>query len=363
MPSAVTDPIQSTAISVRVIGDGMAAAYAALVAGRREDERHALAPVDRRTMRHATDCVTRRTLLGTMVAGAVAACSPRRAKGGTLFVGDQRGGTRVVLEGAGKLADVPYRIEWSQFPNAAPLLEALNAGAIDTGIGGDSAFILAIGASALIKTIAAQRTTGMGPVVLVRGDSTIRSLADLVGKRIATTRGSISHNHVLAVLEAYGHRYDAVTFAFLPPPDGRAALQSGAVDAWATWDPNAAMAEQDGARILPGKQDLVPGYTLIFGRDGAIADRRLLLADYIRRLYDGWHWAIAHRERFIELTHRDTGLPLDILRITNGRITRIPVPIDATLIAAEQQTADRYFRAGLIPARIDIRSAFDASFT
>ncbi len=309
-----------------------------------------------------TDSLTRRAMLGAIGYGALAACSGAAGKGGKLFVGDQRGGSRVVLEGAGKLVNLPYQIEWSQFPNAAPLLEALNAGAIDTGIGGDSAFIFAVGSHAKIKAIGAQQSTGMGPVVLVRRNSPIRTLGDLAGRRIATPRGSVSHNHVLAVLEAYGQPYDAVTFAFLSPSDGRAALQSGAVDAWAIWDPNAAMAEKEGARILPGKQDLVPGYALMFGREGAIADRRPLLADYHDRLYAGWAWAADHRDDYIALMHRDTGLSLDILKIMSGRADRRPVPITPALVADEQKTADRYLRAGLIPRRIDVQSSFDTSF-
>lgn len=307
--------------------------------------------------------LSRRSALGLIAAGLVAACSREAGQGDKLFVGDQRGGSRVVLQGAGKLAHVPYEIVWSQFPNAAPLLEALNAGAIDSGIGGDSAFIFSIGTGATIKAIGAQEAKGIGPVVLVRRDSPIRSLADLAGKKVATPRGSVSHNHVLAVMEAYGHPYDAVTFAFLSPSDGRAALQSGAVDAWAIWDPNAAMAEKEGARILPGKQDLVPGYALMFGRDGAIADKKPLLQDYHDRLYAGWDWAARHRDAYSDLMHRDTGLALDILKITNGRSTRVPVKIDDALIAAQQKTADRYFKAGLIAGPIDVRPVFDTSFS
>lgn len=307
--------------------------------------------------------LSRRSTLGLFAGGFVAACTQGAGKSGTLFVGDQRGGSRVVLEGAGKLAQVPYEIVWSQFPNAAPLLEALNAGAIDTGIGGDSAFIFAAGTDAKVKAIGAQATRGLGPVVLVRRDSPIRSLADLAGKKIATPRGSVSHNHVLAVLEAYGHPYDAATFAFLSPSDGRAALQSGAVDAWAIWDPNAAMAEKEGARILPGKQDLVPGYALIFGREGAISEKRALLQDYHDRLYAGWDWAARNKDAYGALMHRDTGLAIDILRITNGRADRVPAKVDEALIAQEQQTADRYFRAGVITRKLDVRPVFDTSFS
>ncbi|NWK97837.1 aliphatic sulfonates ABC transporter substrate-binding protein [Sphingobium lactosutens] len=308
--------------------------------------------------------IDRRSALLFMAGSALSACAGKgAADAGTLFVGDQRGGSRVVLQGARRLDKVPYRIVWSQFPNAAPLLEALNAGAIDSGIGGDSAFIFAAGTDARIKAIGAQATRGMGPVILVRRDSSIRSLADLAGRKVATPRGSISHNHVLSVLEAYGQPYDAVNFAFLSPSDGRAALQSGAVDAWAIWDPNAAMAEQEGARILPGKTDLVPGYGLMFGREGAIADKRALLQDYHDRLYAGWEWSAKNRDAYVELMHKDTGLALDILRISQGRADRFPASVDAALIAQQQETADRYFRAGVIDRKLDVRPLFDTSFS
>ncbi|WP_196221744.1 aliphatic sulfonate ABC transporter substrate-binding protein [Sphingobium sp. CAP-1] len=307
--------------------------------------------------------LSRRSALGLMAGSLVAACSGAAQAASKLFVGDQRGGSRVVLQGAKRLDNVPYEIIWSQFPNAAPLLEALNAGAIDSGIGGDSAFIFAAGTDAKIKAIGAQAARGMGPVVLVRRDSPIRSLADLAGHKVATPRGSVSHNHVLAVLEAYHQPYDAVTFAFLSPSDGRAALQSGAVDAWAIWDPNAAMAEQEGARILPGKQDLVSGYALMFGREGAIADKRPLLQDYHDRLYAGWAWAAQNRDAYVDLMHKDTGLALDILRITQARADRFPARVDAALIAQQQETADRYFRAGVIDRKLDVRPLFDTSFS
>ena len=54
----------------------------------------------------------------------------------TLRVGDQKGNSQAVMEAAGVLKDVPYKIEWKEFPAAAPLLEALSAGAIETGLVG-----------------------------------------------------------------------------------------------------------------------------------------------------------------------------------------------------------------------------------
>ena len=67
-------------------------------------------------------------LFGAAVTLAVAA-SAFAAEPVTLRVGDQKGGNRSLLEIAGLAKDLPYRIEWSEFPAAAPILEALNAGA------------------------------------------------------------------------------------------------------------------------------------------------------------------------------------------------------------------------------------------
>lgn len=315
--------------------------------------------------RGASFPLSRRHLLGFGAAGLVAACHRGASAGAsdTLFVGDQRGGSQVVMKASNSLANLPYRIEWSAFPNAGPLLEALNAGAIDTGAGGDAAFIFAIGSGATIKTIGAVKSEGIGPVVVVRGDSPIRSIADFPGRKIATPKGSISHNLVLAALELHDKPLDSVEFVFLSPSDGQAALQSGAVDGWGIWDPNAAIAEKAGARIIAGPPGLVPGYSLMYARDGAIADKRVLLADYHRRAYAGWAWAAQHRSAYAELMHQETGIALDIWQVAAGRATRVPVPIDDTLIAEQQKTADRFLRAKLLAKPVDVRSGFDKSFS
>lgn len=56
----------------------------------------------------------------------------------TLRIADQKGGMRSQLEAANALQDLPYEIKWAEFPAAAPLAEALNAGAVDAGIIGDA---------------------------------------------------------------------------------------------------------------------------------------------------------------------------------------------------------------------------------
>jgi hypothetical protein len=96
------------------------------------------------------------TLFGVAVGFAITA-SALAADAVTLRVGDQKGGNRSLLEIAGLAKDLPYKIEWSEFPAAAPILEALNAGALDVGYTGDLAFLTVYAAGAQIKAIGGTR--------------------------------------------------------------------------------------------------------------------------------------------------------------------------------------------------------------
>ena len=70
-----------------------------------------------------------------------------------LRVANQKSMIKVLLEVSGELDDVPYQIEFSEFPAAAPLGEALNAGAVDIGGLGDAPYVFALGTGAPLKVV------------------------------------------------------------------------------------------------------------------------------------------------------------------------------------------------------------------
>jgi sulfonate transport system substrate-binding protein len=144
-----------------------------------------------------------------------AASQGRRAA--DLKVGSQRGGTKAVLLASGALEGAPYKIEWSEFPAAQPLLEALSAGAVDLGEAGDAPFLFAYAGGAKIKAVQAGKSGGSATAILVRKDSPIRTVADLRGKKVATGRGSIGHYLLLRQIESAGLKPTDVTVVFLAP--------------------------------------------------------------------------------------------------------------------------------------------------
>ena len=92
----------------------------------------------------------------------------------TLRIADQKGGMRSQLEAANALQNLPYDIKWAEFPAAAPLAEALNAGAVDAGIIGDAPLLFALANGAPVKAIAVDKSNPAGTAVLVSPGSAIK---------------------------------------------------------------------------------------------------------------------------------------------------------------------------------------------
>lgn len=304
----------------------------------------------------------RRSLVGLLLVALSAA--PFVASAETaLKVGDQQLQTRGILEASGQLKDVPYPIEWFNFPAAQPLGEALNAGAIDVGGLGDAPLIFAYAAGAKVRAVAATRSQPVDLAIIVPDNSPIRTVADLKGKRIATTRGSIGHYLAIAALERANIKQSDVSLRFMQPADAKAALASGNVDAWSTWDPYVALAEQrDHDRSIANGVNLSSGLSFEAATDDSIKTKHAEIADFLKRVAAGERWALSHPDEVAAIQSRVTGLPPDVLKVVYQRAQMHPVSIDDRLIAEQQKTADLYHRADVIKTRLDITPSFDKQF-
>jgi sulfonate transport system substrate-binding protein len=282
----------------------------------------------------------------------------------TMRVGDQKGNSQAVMEAAGVLKDVPYRIEWKEFAAAAPLLEALGAGAIETGLVGDAPFTFAAAANVPMKAIGAIRQTQDGLAILVPRDSAIQRFDDLKGKKIATGRGSIGHQLILAAIEAKGWSAGDVQIVFLAPADAKLAYTQGSVDAWSTWEPYTSQEEVlfQSRRVLMG-EGITPGIGFQVASLVAIHDKRPELQDFLRRLTLARAWSLSHVDSYAETWGKLMNIPaaVPINWLTRARIH--VAPIDDGAVADEQKTIDLYFRAGLIKQKLNAAEIVDRSFS
>jgi len=281
-----------------------------------------------------------------------------------LRVGDQKGNSQAVMEAAGVLKDVPYRIEWKEFVAAAPLLEALGAGATDTGLVGDAPFTFAAAANVPVKAITAIRQSREGLAILVPQNSSIKSFDDLRGKKIATGRGSIGHQLILAALEAKGWTTNDVQLVFLTPSDAKVACSQGSVDAWSTWEPYVSQEEVlfKSRRIITS-EGLTPGLSFQVARPEAIRDKRAELTDFIRRLTAARAWSLNNVNGYAGTWGKLMNIPIAVPQNWLARAKIRIAPIDDGVVADEQSTIDLYFRWGLIKQKLDAAEIVDRSFT
>jgi sulfonate transport system substrate-binding protein len=285
------------------------------------------------------------------------------AAGVTLRVGDQKGGNQSLLSAAGELVGLPYQIEWNEFPAAAPLLEALNAGAIDVGYVGNAPFLFAYATGVPARIISVVRQNSDGLAIVVSAKSPIQKVSDLKGRRIGTGRGSIGHYLVLATLEKAGLRVEDVNLVFLGPIDARAALSSGAIDAWSTWDPYTSMLElSEGARRVADGNGFPADKSYLVAGLGAIREKRAALADFAHRLTRARQWALQHTDQYAETWAKITGNPPAVAKRWFTRAQIHGVAIDDALIANQQSIVDLYAKAGVIKTRFVVSEAFDRSF-
>ena len=299
-----------------------------------------------------------------ILAAALAAAALLPAKAETVLrVGDQVGGVQSLLEASHGLDGAPYRVAFSQFPAAAPLLEALNADALDIGYTGDVPFLFAYAAGVPIRVIGALHYQPADNALLVPGASPIRTVADLKGRRIAVNKGGNGHFLALALLEHAGVDPKDVSLLYLGPSDAKAAFSAGAVDAWAVWDPYVALAEAGGARVVADAAGVFPSNSFEEARVDAIATKRDAIQDFHDRVERARLWALDHVDETAKVLSGLTKIPVSVATVQLGRDRPTPIPVDDALRASTQGEADLFLRHRVLPKAVDLSNAFDPSFS
>jgi len=254
-----------------------------------------------------------------------------------------------------KFADRKIAIKWIEFTSGPPLMEAMGNGSVDFGAVGDTPPIFAQAAHANVVYVAGSRITN-GQGILVPERSSIKTIADLKGKRVGFAKGTSAHNVVVAALEKAGLSYTDITPVYLSPPDAGPAFANGSIEAWAIWDPYFAIGQKrQNGRILVNAYEVAKTNSFyLANRDfanGHPADTREVIAG----LADAARWAESHRDEVAKALAAVTGVPLDVQTLAANRASFVIGPVTEEIIVTQQGVADRFQRLGLIPDRIVVR--------
>ncbi|MET7245885.1 aliphatic sulfonate ABC transporter substrate-binding protein [Methylobacterium sp. EM32] len=301
---------------------------------------------------------TRRTVLAGLAASA-AMGRPARAAA-PLRIGYQRSSTLIALLRQGgsleqALAAQGVGLSWHEFTSGLPIMEALNAGSIDVSADvADTVPVFAQAAGARITYVAQEAASPEAQGILVPKESGLRSVADLRAKRVAVTKGAGNHFLVLAALKEAGLSFRSIVPAYLSPADGRAALESGGVEAWAAWDPFLTAAQkQVGARVLRDGAGLSLYKRYYLAADTYAAANGPVLGLLFGKLAQTGAWVKANPA---EAAVRLAGLwkldPAIVLAANAHRSYRVE-PVTRDGLSEQQTIADAFRAEGLLPRAVD----------
>ena len=247
-------------------------------------------------------------------------------------------------------------VKWVEFAFGPPLLEAVNAGAVDYGYTGDAPPIFAQAARANINYVAAIPARGDSQAILVPADSPVNTLADLKGKKIGVEKGSSAHDLLVFALEKAGVAWTDVTPVYLAPADAASAFSRGAVDAWSIWDPFYAIAElKQKARALPIDAEANVQNSFFLANRSFLSQHADLVAAVNEELAKATQWATGHRDEVAALWAEASGVDIEAQKRSVARTQFTFGPLNDKIIAEQQAVADRFQHLGLIPAPINVR--------
>ena len=280
-----------------------------------------------------------------------------------LRIGYQKAASTLVLlkaDGAleKRLQAQGVELKWAEFAAGPQLLEALNVGSVDFGYVGEAPPVFAQAAGANFVYSAYEIPTPDAEAILVPKDSTLKSVADLKGKKIAFNKGSDVHWLVVALLKKAGLRYSDIEPVYLAPADARAAFEKGAIDAWAIWDPFQAAAEKQlHARRLASGVGAVSHHQFFLSARPFAEKHADVLRIVLEEVSREGQWIRANPAQAAAKLAPIQGLDSDVIEVGLKRYEHVFKPVDAPVLAEQQRIADTFYELKLIPKKINVNDA------
>ncbi|MDR1856995.1 MAG: aliphatic sulfonate ABC transporter substrate-binding protein [Desulfovibrio sp.] len=268
----------------------------------------------------------------------------------------------ILLKGNGTLEKAlqprGVTVEWHEFTSGLPMVEALNVGALDLSADvADTVPLFAQAAGTQFTFFLQERPSPTAEALVVPKDSPVKTLADLKGRRIAVAKASGAHYLTVAALNkaklAFGKD---VNVAYLQPADARAAFESGAVDAWAIWDPFlGAVQLKSGARILADGKALDVSYTRFYPISTTyVKANPEVVKTVAEELSKIGKWVKANPEEAAKVHAPLVGLDIEVVKLANSRRSYDVAPVDAAAIAEEQRIANLFLEQKLLGKAIKV---------
>ena len=254
-------------------------------------------------------------------------------------------------------------VELRVFASGPPIIEAFAAGELDFGQVGNQPATQAIANGVEIKIIAAYMTSdGANNALVARKDSGIKSLADVRGKKVAYTVGTVAHQLLLKFLDSEKLTEDDLQLINLRLGDIPAAIESGSADAAVIWEPYLTAILEKGGTLrvadgvgFPSSSSIIIGGKSFLERYPELTVRLLKVLDRSER------WSRDHVDESVALLSKRTGVAESAYRASFKSID-FSLYLDEKRIDALADTQKFLLTQGTIRGDFDLKEFIDTTY-
>jgi sulfonate transport system substrate-binding protein len=244
-----------------------------------------------------------------------------------------------------ELADEGYTVEWILSGGSNVALENLNAEAIDIGSSAGSAAFAAHANGVAITTVGVFSQPNWATLVVGK-DSTITTVEQLAGKKIAATSGTDPYFFLLQSLAEVGLSTADVEVVNLPHADGQKALENGDVDAWAGLDPLTATSELNAGSKIIYSNPSFNSWGVLSATNKFLASSPELVEVVLTQYQRARTWILENEAAAVDILAREAQLDQGVAKKVLTERTKI----DVSLVPGETQLA--VFRV-ILPVLVD----------
>ena len=250
-------------------------------------------------------------------------------------------------------------VAWVDYVDGARTPQRLASGEIDFGGTGSTPPLTGQASGIDLVYVAVSEPRPASGALVVRADSTVNSVTDLKGKRVALGEGSWQTSFLISALDQHGLTYDDVERVDLGQ-GGDKALIAGEIEAWVGNDPHLAALQRDGAvRVLVPVDRFISHRSVWFASRDFATGKPEILDAVVSALQRADAWIQENPREAAEYFARD--LPdWPSAEIWENALKRRPWglrPVGQVFISEQQRVADLLARQGVLPRPIQVADA------
>lgn len=249
-------------------------------------------------------------------------------------------------------------VTFPEITQGSKMTEALASGSLDfcNALGGTSA-ILAAANGVDIKIIGTYSRAPKAFTIMAK-DESIKSIADLKGKKIVGPMGTILHQLLLSALVSENMSLDDVEFINMGISDGLAAMSSGSADIALVAGPAVNSAMEAGNHIITTGEGFLDATIVIATSGDMVKNYPDLVKKYLSVHNESLEFMVSNPDETLEMAAAETGISVDAVKEMLPWYDFNPEITDKDIEELEK-TQDFLIENGMLEKAIDINSIIE----